>query len=204
MNRTKSPAIVGLLALLLAACGGSPASESAAASDDEAPSVAATPEPAASEAPESDAPEPSADDGDGSGTGSDSDLADLLPATLGGVARQDIDLSSNPMFSAALAEQGLDPDEIDFLIASYGTVGVTAMRIPELGQPELEQLARIMSGMPEAQGSVEEMTVGGKTVLAITATEAGQTGYMYFAGDAVFVIGGGSEEQAAEILEQLP
>ena len=203
MSRMSLPAIAGLLALLLAACGGSPESESPSASEVEAaPSVEATPEPAASEPAEpSEAAEPS--DAEGGSGGSGSELADMLPDTLGGVMRQDIDLD-NPMFAAALAEQGVDPSEVDFLIASYGSVGVTAIRIPELEQPQLEQLARLMAGMPETEGSVETVTVGGKSVLAMTATEVGQTGYMYFSDGAVFVIGGGSEEQAAEILEQLP
>jgi hypothetical protein len=112
------------------------------------------------------------------------------------------------MFSQALVEQGLDPDDAEFLISTYGTdadaISVTAMRIPGMPEGQLDQMARLMSGLSDGQASAETATVGGKEVLVITATAQGQQGYMYIADGAVFIVGGGSEELAAELLSQLP
>lgn len=201
---------IGLLVAVLAACGGSSESASTAASEDEAASVAATPEPseseaAESEAPESEAAEPSDDGGSGS-TGTP--LADLLPDTLGGQTRNDIDLSDNPMFTAMLQQQNVELGDVDLLIATYGTdaeaLGVTAIRVPDLPQANMEMLARVMAGMPETQGSTETVDIGGKTVIAITPEGTDEVGYLYFADGAAFVIAGGAEDLAAELLSQLP
>ncbi len=192
---------VGLLAVLLAACGGSQPSEStAAASEDEAPSVEA-PE---SQAAESEAAaEPSEDDGGGS---SGTALADLLPDSIGGQSRQDIELFDEQTLAAMFAQQGVEVGDVDFLIATYGDggLGVTAIRVPDMEQANMEMLARLMAGMPETQGNVETVDIGGKTVIALTPDAGGETGYMYFADGAAFVIAGGSEDQAAELLSQLP
>ena len=73
-----------------------------------------------------------------------------------------------------------------------------------MGDTELEQLARLMTGMADGQGSAELITVGGKEVLAITATEAEQTGYMYFLDGAVIVVGGTSDDLAEEFFSLIP
>lgn len=202
MNRTTLLAI-GLLALLLAACGGSPASQSTAASEDEAPSIQPTPAPEESEAAPSEPAEPSEDDGTGS---SGTPLANLLPDSIGGEARQDLPLFDEATLAAMFAQQGVDVGEVDFVIATYGESGlaVTAIRVPDLEQANMEMMARMMAGMPETQGSVESVSLGGKTVVALTATDGGETGYLYFADGAAFVVAGGTEDQAAELLSQLP
>jgi hypothetical protein len=203
LNRTGLLAAIGPLALLLAACGGSPASESSAASEDQAPSIAATPEPAPSDGSEpSEAAAPSEDSGSGS---SGTPLADLLPDSLGGEAREDLDLDDQ-MIAALLAGQDVEVGDVEFLISTYGDsgIGVTAIRIPDLPQANMEMIARAMAGMPQTQGEIETIDLGGKSVIAIESGVDGVTGYMYLSGDAVFVIGGGNEDQAAEILEQLP
>jgi hypothetical protein len=195
---------VGLLAVLLAACGGSSPSESTAASEDDAPSVEAPESEApASEAAESEAAEPSDDGGSGS---SGTPLADLLPDNLGGQARQDIDLFDDQTLAAMFAQQGVEVGDVDFLIATYGDsgLGVTAIRVPDMEQANMEMLARLMAGMPETQGSTETAEIGGKTVIAITPDGSDEVGYLYFADGAAFVIAGGSEDQAAELLSQLP
>ena len=198
--------VIGLLAVLLAACSGSPASEPSSASQAEEPSIQPTPE-----APESEPAEPSeaaeTSDDDGSGS-SGTAMADLLPATLGGQNRSDIDLSDNEMFGAILQQQGVEVGDVDLLIATYGTgadaLGVTAIRVPEMGQANMEMLARLLAGMPETQGSTETVDIGGKTVIALTPEGTDQVGYIYFADGAAFVVAGGSEDQAAELLSQLP
>lgn len=191
--------LVALLALAVSACAGG---ESSATRSEAAPTVQPTPEPT---------PEPAAsDEADASaGTGgSDTALLDLLPDELNGQSRIDVDLADNPMFAAALQGQGVDASEIEYTVSTYGTgaeaVGVTAMRLPGFGQTELEEMARLMTGMADGQGSAEVATVGGKEVLVMSAADVGQTAYLYFYDDAVFVIGGTSEEIAAELLAQLP
>ena len=191
---------IGLLAVLLAACGGSPASESTAPSEDEAPSVEA-PE---SQAPESEAAEQSEGDDDTGSSGTA--LADLLPDSIGGQARQDQNLFDEDTLAQMFAAQGVDVGEVDFLIATYGDsgLGVTAIRVPDMTQTNMEMLARLMAGMPETQGNVETVDIGGKTVIALTPEGSDEVGYMYFADGAAFVVAGGTEDQAAEQFSQLP
>lgn len=197
--------LVALLALVVSACGSSEASESAAASEPAAtvePTPVPTPEPTP-EPEESDEPTESEDAG-----GDDTALLDLLPDEIDGQARIDVDLANNPMFAAALAQQNIDLSEVEYIVSTYGTgegvLGVTAIRIPDMGETELEQLARLMSGMSEGQASAETTTVGGKEVLAISSTEVEQTAYMYFLDGAVIVTGGTSQDLAEEFFSQLP
>lgn len=112
------------------------------------------------------------------------------------------------MFAAALQAQNIDASEVEYIVSTYGTgesvLAVTAIRIPDMGETELEQLARLMSGMSEGQASAETTTIGGKQVLAITATDVEQTGYMYFLDGAVIVVGGTSQDLAEEFFSELP
>jgi len=197
--------LVALLALVVSACGSGETTESAAASEPVA-TVEPTPEPtpeATPEPEESDEPSASADAGDG-----ESALLDLLPDEIDGQTRRDVNLADNPMFAAALEAQNIDLSDVEYTISTYGTgegvLAVTAIRIPDMSEVELEQLALMMSNMSEGQGSAEPMTVGGKQVLGITATEAEQTGYMYFVDGAVIVVGGTSDDLAEEFFSQLP
>jgi hypothetical protein len=197
--------LIALLALIVSACGGGDSTESAEASE-AVPTVQPTPEPTPEptvEPEESDEPDASADAGNG-----ESALLDLLPDEINGQSRLDVDLANNPMFAAALQGQGIDASEVEYVVSTYGTgegvLAVTAMRIPGMGQTELEQLARLMGGMADGQGSAEVTTIGGKEVIAITATDVDQTGYMYFLDGAVIVVGGTSEDLAAELFSQLP
>jgi hypothetical protein len=198
--------LVALLALVVTACGSGDASESAAASEP-APTVEPTPEPTPDptpEPPESDEPSSSADAG-----GDPSALLDLLPDEIDGQARIDVDLASNPMFAAALAQQDVDLSDVEYTISTYGTgegvLVASAIRIPGMGQLELEQLGRLMGGVDlEGEGSAELTTIGGKEVLALTATDVEQTGYMYFLDGAVIVVGGTSQDLAEEFFSQLP
>jgi hypothetical protein len=193
--------LVALLALVVTACGSGEPSESAAASEP-APTVEPTPDPTPEPA-ESDEPSSSAD------AGSDSALLDLLPDEINGQTRTDVNLADNPMFAAALAGQDIDISEVEYIVSTYGTgegvLVASAIRIPGMDQLELEQLGRLMTGVAtEGQGSAELTTIGGKEVLAITATEAEQTGYMYFLDGAVIVVGGTSQDLAEEFFSQLP
>lgn len=197
--------LAAVLALVVTACGSGETSESAAPSEP-APTVELTPEPTPQptpEPPESDEPSSSAD------AGGDTALPDLLPDEINGETRTDVDLANNPMFAAALAGQDVDISEVEYLVSTYGTgegvLVASAIRIPGMDQPQLEQVARLMSGVAaEGEGSAELTTIGGKEVLAITATDAEQTGYMYFVDGAVIVVGGASQDLAEEFFSKLP
>lgn len=197
--------LVALLAFALSACGSGDPSQSAPASEPD-PTVEATPEPTPEATPE---PEESEEPSESAGAGGDDTaLLDLLPDEINGQPRTDVNLAAFPMAAAALQAQGIDASEVEYVISTYGSgedvLAVTAIRIPGMGQTELGDLGRMMSGMADGQGSVEELTVGGKEVLAITATQAEQTGYMYFIDGAVMIVGGASEDLAAEFFSALP
>jgi hypothetical protein len=195
--------LVGLLALVVSACGSGETTESAAASEPAA-TVQPTPEPTPEATPE-ESDEPSASEDDGGG---ESALLDLLPDEIDGQSRVDVNLADNPMFAAALEAQNIDASEVEYIVSTYGSgegvLAVTAIRIPDMGETELEQLARLMSGMSEGQASAETMTIGGKEVLAISAADVEQTAYMYFLDGAVIVTGGTSQDLAEEFFSQLP
>lgn len=204
MKRVTLPLVL-LLALVAAACSSGP---SASTSASEAPATAEpTPEPTpeATTEPSHDAsPLPSFSFG-----GTDSALLDLLPDTLGGNARTDVNLADFPAFTAALEAQNMDADDVEYAISTWGTgadvVTATAMRLPGTGRPQLEQMARIMSGAAAGEGSAEVVTIGGKEVLAIASAEAGRVGYMYFLGDdGVFIISGTDEALIEELFSGLP
>ena len=130
--------LVALLALVVSACGSSEASESAAASPAATVEPTATPTPDPTPEPqESDEPAESDDAG-----GDDTALLDLLPDEIDGQARIDVDLANNPMFAAALAQQNIDLSDVEYIVSTYGTgegvLGVTAIRIPDMGETELE------------------------------------------------------------------
>ena len=196
--------LVALLAFAVSACGSGDPSASSAAESEPAATVEPTPDPTPEPTPE-ESDEPSASAGAG---GDNTALLDLLPDEIDGQSRIDVDLANNPMFAAALESQNIDASDVEYVVSTYGTgegvLVATAIRIPDMGQPELEQLGRLMSGMSDGQGSAELTTVGGKEVLAITATEAEQTGYMYFIDGAVIVVGGTSEDLATEFFSLLP
>jgi hypothetical protein len=197
--------LVGLLALVVSACGSGETTESGAASEPAA-TVEATPVPTPEPTPEpEDSDEPSASEDAGGG---ESSLLDLLPDEIDGQARVDVDFANNPMFAAALEAQNIDASEVEYIVSTYGSgegvLAVTAIRIPDMGETELEQLARLMSGMSEGQASAEATTIGGKEVLAISATDVEQTAYMYFLDGAVIVTGGTSQDLAEEFFSQLP
>jgi len=193
--------LVALLALVVSACGSGEPSASAAASEP-APTAESTPE-STPEPEESDEPPASAGAG-----GGDTALLDLLPDEINGQSRFDVDLANNPMFAAALQGQDIDASDVEYVVSTYGTgegvLVATAIRIPGMGDTELEQFGRLMSGLAEDQGTADLTTVGGKQVLAITATDAEQTGYMYFLDGAVIVVGGTSADLAEEFFSQLP
>jgi hypothetical protein len=190
---------IGLVALLalVAACSSPSSAESAAANPSTAASAAAstaasTPEPEASQATDP-----------GSGT----PLADLLPDQVGGLSHTDIDFADNPAFTGALAGSGTDLGEVEYLIRTWGAgeVVVSAMRVPDMTEVQLQTLSQVMAGLGQGSGSSETVDVGGKSVLRVAGTDAdAAAAYMYFADGAWFTVVTESEDLAAEVLSALP
>ena len=194
-----------LLAFGVAACGDQASSQTDAATA--TPSATAEPTEEPTTEP-SDEPAASAD------TGNETALADLIPDELNGVARTDIP-GMDQIIASALAQQGLDAEDAEFVFTSYGegedAVILTAFRIPQVSEPQMEMLARMMSGAGAQQGvEAETVDVAGKSVLRMTAqgAAAGQEGvvYMYFAEGAAFtIVSPAADTAAAEaLLAELP
>lgn len=139
----------------------------------------------------------------------DTPLADLVPDELNGVARTDIP-GMEAFLGPALAEMGADVGEVEFIITTYGegpdSVALNALRIPGMDDVSMQMLAAMLAGS-EAGGEVdaEAITIGGKSVLRLTAPEAGGgTVYMYFAEGAIFTIVSESADLAQQLLAELP
>jgi hypothetical protein len=203
MNR--SPLLVLLLAAVLAACGGDGASQADATATTE-PTASPTAEATASAEPAE------TDDGSGSGSGSDTALEELIPDELNGVARTDVP-GMGDMIAGVLQEQGLNAEDAEFIFTSYGDVSGTdavilsAFRIPGMGQAQLELFAQMMSGAQGTEGvETEQVDIGGKSVLRMTATTAGQEGtvFLYFAEDAAFTVISQDQASAEQLLAELP
>lgn len=200
--------IVTLLALVVVACSGDPASPTPSESTPPAtpdPTATPTAEPtvAASE-PAASADPAASSDASGDGTA----LADLLPDELNGMSRTDVP-GIDAMLAPLLAQSGVDASEADFTFASYGegddAVYVQGFRIPGMTEVELEMLARAMSGgQTGSDVSAETATVGGKEVLRIGGTDVPDAGYLYFSDGAMFTVISQSDDLAEQLLEQLP
>lgn len=190
--------LVALLALVVAACSNNQASSSAEPTASAVASQEATAEPS-----ESQAAEPS-EGSSGDGTA----LADLIPDELNGVPRTDVP-GMDAILAPALAQQGLDASDAEFVFATYGegldTVAVNAFRVAGMTQPSLEAFASAMAGVDTQGGSAETVTVGGKSVLRVSSTDS-ETGaaFLYFTDGAMFTVVSQSEELAAQLLAELP
>ena len=188
--------LIALLALVVAACSNNQASISAEPSQ----SASATQTP---EATESEAAEPS----EGSSVDGTA-LTDLVPDELNGAPRTDVP-GMDAILGPALAQQGLDPSDAEFIFSTYGegtdSVAVNAFRVAGMTQPSLEAFARAMAGVDTQGATAETVTVGGKSVLRMAGTDA-TTGaaYLYFANGAMFTVVSQSEDLAAQLLAELP
>jgi hypothetical protein len=178
-----------LVAFGVAACGGDQTA-------DQTDAATATPTPTA-EATEEPTDEPTDEPSASADAGGESALAELIPDELNGVPRTDIP-GMDQFLASALQAQGLDAEGAEFVFASYGegpdAVVLTAFRIPQVTEAQMEMLGRMLSGAGAQQGvEAETVDVAGKSVLRMTVDAAqagGQEGvvYMYFAEGAAFTI----------------
>jgi hypothetical protein len=191
-----------LLMALMAACGSTESSPSA--------TVAPTTEPTA-EATESAEPTAEASEPEGSGdTGSEGDLADFIPDEFNGQPGTPIP-GMDQLMASMLQQQGVGAENIEFQFVTYGegdaAVVLTAFRVPGMNDVAMEQFARILSGVQDEPGvEAEEVTVGGKSVLRMSAAQAGEEGviYMYFAEGAAFTVVSQDLSSAEQLLSELP
>lgn len=224
MKRT-SLLMAAVLALVLAACGGTQSSPSAEASQ-AAPSIAAsqTPEPTpeASEAAPS-VGEPGGSAGAapsldiGSFTCEGSEVADRLPQSIGGEALQTFCMDgeafaaspgTDPTFDEFLNK--IDAEASDISVAAGGTtdgsLGVFAIRVAGVAEDRLEQEFLSASQDQGDLANIEPGSIGGKDVWIATDESAGsgETGYLYVKDDTLYFITAPDEDAAAEILGALP
>lgn len=192
--------LIVAMAFVVAACSGSPSTSPSATS------AAGTPEPTPVAEPSEAAETPAETATESQGSSSGSDLAELLPDELNGLPRTEVP-GLDAIIGPALAAQGVDATDVDFIFASYGegtdALIVQAIRVPQLGQPQLEMLARMMAGQ-STEVDVETVDVGGKSVLQMSGADVPGAAYMYFADGAMFTIIGESSDLAAQLLAELP
>lgn len=198
--------LAAVLALVLAACG----SDQPDASATPAPTPASTPTPEPTESEPAETPE--ATDGDGTGSVITGSLSEALPDEVGGLPRTEIE-GMEALIGPMLQQQGIDAEEADFALASYGDADaaesliVTAIRMPGVDQAQLEMLARLMSSNQEpgaGEIDAEPVTVGGKDVLRVSPPDAEESVYIYLADDAFFSVISQTDELAEDLLSQLP
>lgn len=200
---------VVLLSIVVAACSDAGASGSPS-------QAAATPEPTAppsvaAESPGASFAEPSLHEGAG-------DLADVLPAEIGGLtityqsASGDDFPSGEPVSpeeQAFLDRLGADASDITTASGSgidmeAGVfISITAIRVEGADEDQLRDEFR--STMEEGDEPLgEEATVAGKSVLSFGAASAQEgAGYFYVKDDVVYIVAG-SPDLAEEAISKLP
>jgi hypothetical protein len=212
-------AIVALLAIvaILAACSEQSASPSVEASEPEEPTATATPTEEATESAEASeiAGLPSFELPQ-----SAPELAALLPDEIGGAQAFKLSMSGEEMMAAG-GEGGVDPEFLAFLerldaqpedisfaiAASTGaesTTGAFAFRVEGADSEQLE--AEFQAAMTAEQAiDWAPATVGGKDVLTGNDPDnPGNSFYVYTRNDVIFIVTAPSEEEAAQILTELP
>ena len=200
-----------VLALTLAACGGeqtdTPATTSPTASV--AATEEATPEPIESEPAET--PEATDDDGGDTGSVITGELSAVLPDQVGGLSRADLGPEFEAMMKSAMQQGGAEAADADFAYGLYGEgeLMVIAVRVPNMSEVELQQMAKMMAAMAPSgpagqQLDSEQANVGGKNVLRMRAEGEEGTVFVYPAGDAFFTVVAQDDGLAEDLLAQLP
>lgn len=211
--------LLGLLAIVLVACGSGQGGASTAASADE--DTAATESMAAEES----AAEESADAGDGGVGGATNpsfeagagDLDAILPDEVGGITIEYESASGEEVVSD---ESGVTPEAQEFfdavgaqpsqLSSAFGlgldtetgtAVTIIAFRVQGANEDQLrDEFARTLE---EDGSTLTEANVAGKDVLAIDQ-DTEQGGFLYVANDIIFMVAASSQELAEEALSLLP
>jgi len=195
--------LIGASALLLAACGGSNASPTAA------PSTAV---------PATQAPGPDATPTDVPGFSfalpsfvGDQDLESMLPAEIGGETLTVISMNgdeflgggaTSPEISAALEDLGKTTSDLSVAFGGTTTIQVVAFRVKGA---DASALFDAFKAAQTDEYTSETVSLGGKTVVKITPAD-GDVAYVYTKGDTMFVLGGSdvSSDILNEAFSKLP
>jgi hypothetical protein len=200
-----------VLAAVIAACGGTAASNqpatSAATTVQPASTASATPTEAAASTipPVASVVVPS--------LGADTPLVDLLPDELGGTAMQKVALTGSDLSSidpsAAMVfgslQNVLGAADADMTIgaASNAKASVIAIRVKGKSA-QLIGDAMIAGRALNATTTKDEVDLGGKHAVKVTTTTAPVPFYVYGSGDVSFTISATDETIVAEALSKLP
>ena len=222
MTRIRTIGLAGVLALMVAACSGGPASPSASAtpipsaSESIAPSAAATESAAASESevalPSIDLPNTAPE------------LLALLPEKVGDIASfPQAEMSQtgkefiqsgddNQEFVDFLNELGASPDDVSVATRVYADLknpsdasAIFAFRVA--GADSSKLLTEMQSAIASDEDNVtwQAANVGGKSVqVAATSQVADGKTYIYVRGDIVFAVITSDDALAEDALSQLP
>jgi hypothetical protein len=206
VSRFSSTASAILVALVVAACSGS--TPSAQGSNSSEPASVAASESAAAE--QSQGSEPSYAPGAGN-------LEGIVPTEVGGLTMDWTYASGQDV----LGSEGMTPEVQDFLDAAHAdlsdittaigfaydqasgaVISIFALQVAGAGEGALRDEFRSVMEADETN-VLSDANVGGKSVLAVS-NDDGTTTYLYVKDDVVFLVGGSSQELAADALSQLP
>ncbi len=209
-----------VLAIMVAACGGSATAAPSAA----APSVAASAAPSVqpSPSPEASAAAAASTAPDASGAipsiglpsfNADKNLEALLPTTFGGVTLQKFSMkgaqflgqSSNSDLNKAVASLGLSTADVSVAFAAdpTGKMDITFAAIRFAGA-DSGKLLQVFQAASTASGSlVASVNVGGKDVIK-TQDKSGSLSYFYVRNDVILGVTAKTDAAAGPALQVLP
>jgi hypothetical protein len=204
VNRFRAAVSASLVAIVIAACSGSPSTE-------DTPTEEPTPTPTPATEPSEDGSGPSFAPGAG-------DLDSILPDEVGGITL-DYQFAEG---QGVLGSEGVTPEVQDFLDgvgasmddvrsaigigfdqASGGVISIFAIQVSGADEGALlDEFRQVLEA--DSENVTSEDNVGGKDVLAFgVAGEAANT-YLYVRDDVVFMVGGSTAELSEEALSLLP
>jgi hypothetical protein len=209
LNRTHAAVAALMLALLLAACGGSGTSATASAQASLAvssgqPTDGATPEPTA-----------------GGSAGTAQELEQLIPDAIAGITLQKFSMPGSEFVSSGGATEetqdfleglGVSTDDVA-VAAGYGLspdtgdgVAIFVFRAQGAGPDRLLSVFKEATDASRAQPlQWQPAELGGKQVeRAVDPEQDGQVVYLYATGDTLFFLAATQEDHAAEALAALP
>lgn len=191
-----------LLALAVAACGGG-ASNSATPSS--SPSASA---------------EPSAPSSDGAQPSGVADLEALIPDTVGGVALQKLSMRGNEFANSSSASPeaeeflrtlGVSPEDVSvaigFGISPESNSGVAVFAFRAEGADSAHLLQAFKDATDAEQDTPlewESVNIGGKEVQRATDPQQNNRVYIYVTGDLLVFVATTNEDDATEVLGNLP
>jgi hypothetical protein len=198
------------LAVLVAACGGSPAASftvPSAAPRIATPSMSASAQ--ASAIPGVATPSTSG----GPAASLDTTMVDLLPAELGGAATQKLAIegdhlsslnsSAAMIFISVLAQLGADAGNMTAAAVTNTKASIIAIRVAGKTAQQISDAMKVGRTL-NAATTETGLDLGGKHVVKITTSTAPVPFYLYGSGDISFTVAATDESIVAEAFSKLP